>query len=118
MNRLAKQRERADATNKLKSQLMMALYQFRDAERKMDLYGDALIPKAAESLKVAEQSFRAGDGSFLDLIDTQRTYLEFELAHERALADREQSLARIEMLVGTNHGDSEGTVVSADVQEG
>ena len=118
MNRLAKLRERADATNRLKSQLKMALYQFRDAERKMDLYGDTLIPKAAESLKVAEQSFRAGDASFLDLIDAQRTYLEFELAQERALADRARSLARIEMLVGTKHGDSAGTAVSADVREG
>ncbi|MBN1359397.1 MAG: TolC family protein [Sedimentisphaerales bacterium] len=102
MNRLAALRERTDATNHLQSQLKMAIYRHRDAERKLDLYGNALVPKATESLKVTEQSFRTGDASFLDLIDAQRTYLEFGLAQERALADREQSLARIEMLVGGN----------------
>lgn len=101
-NRLATLRERTDATNTLQSQLKMAIYRYRDAERKLDLYGNALVPKATESLKVAEQAFRTGDTSFLDLVDAQRTYLEFELALERARADREQSLARMEMLVGRN----------------
>jgi outer membrane protein TolC len=102
MNRLAALREKIDTTNRLQSQLKMALYQFRDAQRKMDLYGNALIPKATEAVKVAEQSFQTGGASFLDLIDTQRTYLEFQLAHERARADHERSLAKIEMLVGGN----------------
>jgi outer membrane protein, heavy metal efflux system len=102
MRRLAALREKTDTTNKLKSELKMALYRFRDAERKMDLYGNALVPKATESLKVTEQSFRTGEASFLDLIDTQRTYLEFQLAHERARTNHEQSVARIEMLVGTS----------------
>ncbi|UCD51850.1 MAG: TolC family protein [Phycisphaerales bacterium] len=100
MKRRAALHEKMDATNRLKSELKMALYQFRDAQRKMDLYGEALVPKAIEAVKVAEQSFQTGSASFLDLIDAQRTYLEFQLAHERARADHEQSLARIEMLIG------------------
>lgn len=102
MDRLATLRERTASTNSLHSQLKMAIYSFRDAARKLDLYGNALVPKAAESLKVTEQAFRTGDASFLDLVDAQRTYLEFELAQERARADHEQGLARIEMLVGRN----------------
>lgn len=92
--------ERQDRLNTLGSELQLALYRWRDAQRKIDLYGGALLPKAAESLKVTEAAFRSAKGSFLDLIDAQRVYLEFELAHERALADHEQSLAKIEMLVG------------------
>jgi outer membrane protein TolC len=102
LNGLAKLRERTDVTNRLQSQLKMALYRYRDAQRKLDLYGSVLLPKTAESLKVIEESFRAGDASFLDLIDAQRTYLDFELARERARANHEQSLAQIEMLVGRN----------------
>lgn len=117
MRRWAALREKTDTTNKLKSQLMMALYQFRDAGRKMDLYGDTLLPKATESLKVIEQSFRTGDASFLDLIDAQRTYLEFALAHERALADREKSLAMIEMLAGGDLVSQEDTEGTESVQE-
>ena len=76
------------------------MYRFRNAERKIDLYGDALLPKAKESLKVTESGFRSAKGSFTDLIDAQRILLEFALSYERALTDRSQSLAKLEMLVG------------------
>ncbi len=92
--------QRRQKANSLSSQLKMVLYSFRDAERKIDLYRDALLPKARESLKVTESGFRAAKGSFTDLIDAQRILLEFALSYERALADRSQSLAKLEMLVG------------------
>jgi outer membrane protein TolC len=92
--------ELTEKSNSLSSQLKMALYLFRDAKRKIDLYRDALLPKAKESLKVTESDFRAGTGSFTDLIDAQRILLEFALSYERALANRSQSLAKLEMLVG------------------
>ena len=78
----------------------MALYHFRDAGRKIDLYRDTLIPKAEQSLNVTQQAFSAGQADFLDLIDTQRVLLEFKLSYERALAHRAQRLAEIEKLVG------------------
>ena len=92
--------QRRQKANSLSSQLKMTLYSFRDAERKIDLYRDALLPKAKESLKVTESGFRAAKGSFTDIIDAQRILLEFALLYERALADRSQSLAKLEMLVG------------------
>ena len=96
----AVRQERREKANSLSSTLKMTLYRFRDAERKIDLYRDALLPKAKESLKVTESGFRAAKGSFTDLIDAQRILLEFALSYERALADRSQSLAKLEMLVG------------------
>jgi len=96
----AAMRDRKEKENTLGSQLKMALYRFRDAQRKIDLYRNALVPKARESLRATEASFRAGAGSFTDLIDAQRILLEFSLAYERALADYGQSLAKLEMLVG------------------
>ncbi len=96
----AVRQERREKANSLSSTLKMTLYRFRDAERKIDLYRDALLPKAKESLKVTESGFRAAKGSFTDLIDAQRILLEFALSYERALANRSQSLAKLEMLVG------------------
>ncbi|MCK5114336.1 MAG: hypothetical protein KAR11_06190, partial [Phycisphaerae bacterium] len=52
------------------------------------------------SVVVSETAFRTGKASFTDLLDTQRLFLEFELAAERALANRAQRLAELEMLVG------------------
>jgi len=96
----AARQDRAEKTNSLSSELKLASYHFRDAERKIDLYGDALLPKARESLKVTESGYLATIASFTDLIDAQRIFLEFALAYERALADQAQSLAKLEMLVG------------------
>ncbi|MHC4213465.1 MAG: TolC family protein [Planctomycetota bacterium] len=96
----AARRDKKEMENSLSSQLKMVVYRFRDAERKIDLYRDTLVPKARESLKVTESGFRAGTGSFTDLIDAERILLEFSLAYERALANHGQELAKLEMLVG------------------
>lgn len=90
---------RRQRANSLGAELKMVAYRFRDAERRMALYRDTLLPKARESLKATEASFRAGRGSFIDLIDTQRIFLEFELSYERAVADRAQRLAELEMFI-------------------
>jgi outer membrane protein TolC len=89
-----------DKVNTLSSLLKMVLYKYHDAERKIDLYQNALIPKAQQSLKVTESDYLAGKVGFLDLIDSQRILLEFELSFQRALADQVQKLSEIEMLVG------------------
>ncbi len=91
---------RTNKTNALTAQLKLTLYRYRDAERKIDLYRDTLLPKARRSIKASKASFGAGKARFLDLIDAQRMALAFELAHQRAWADRAQRLAEIEMLVG------------------
>jgi outer membrane protein TolC len=96
----AARRDKKEMENSLSSQLKMTMYLFRDAERKIDLYRDTLVPKARESLKVTESGFRAGIGTFSDLIDAERILLEFSLAYERALAEHGQELAKLEMLVG------------------
>ena len=91
---------KTEKLNTLSSQLKLALYQFRDGERKIDLYHNTLLPKAVESVKANETAFQAGSNTFLDLIDAQRILLEFELSYERALSNKAQRLAEIEMLVG------------------
>ena len=78
----------------------MALYQWRDSQRKIDLYGKTLLPRAEQTLKVTQQAFAAGTGSFLDLIDAQRLRLAFQLGYQRALADRARHRAEIDQLTG------------------
>lgn len=92
--------ERIDQENRLWSDLKLAAYEYRDAERKISLYRDTLLPKAAQSIQVSLESFENGLGSFFELIDSVRTLLEFQLAYERALAEKAQRLAELEMIVG------------------
>ncbi len=93
-------KNRTQKKNDLSSSLKMALYEFRDAERKINLYNNTLIPKATESLKSIQRGYQNGKNSFLELIDAERVLLEFELSYQRALANKAQKLAEIEKITG------------------
>ena len=84
----------------LLSDMQLALYRYRDAQRKINLYQNTLIPKADQSLGVTLEAFQAGTRSSLDLIDAEKTLLEFQLSYIRALADQAQRVAELEMLLG------------------
>ena len=92
--------EKEEKENNLLARLEMVYYQFHDSGRKLALYNDALIPRAKQALEVTQAAFEAGKVDFLNLIDSQRTLLGFELAYERALATHAQRLAELEMVVG------------------
>ena len=89
--------------NNLIAELERALYNFRDSERKIELFKNTLIPKAKQSLNVSTQAFEAGKADFLNLVDAQRTLLEFELLYEQALSNRASHYAYIEMLIGDDY---------------
>jgi outer membrane protein TolC len=80
------------------------LYEWRDADRRSDLYENALLPKAVQSLEATTTAYRNGKGGFLDMIDAQRILLEFELELARAWADRGRSAATLESVTGTEWG--------------
>lgn len=85
---------------RLEADLKRALVNHRDSLRKLQLYGDTLLPMARQTLTTTEMAYRAGSASFSDLIDTQRVLLEFALAHERAAAVQAQAHTSIQALVG------------------
>jgi outer membrane protein TolC len=92
--------DREGLSEKLSADLKLALYNYRDAARKIELYQNVLIPKAQQALAAMLASYQAGRAGFADLVNTQRSLLEFELNHIRALATQAQRLAEIDMLVG------------------
>ncbi len=91
--------------NQLRAELSMAVFQFHDAERRISLFNDSLIPKAQQALTVARQAYADGSAEFMTLIDAQRTLLEFQLQAERAAADREIALADIGCCIGVDPAD-------------
>lgn len=99
--KLATMSERKQREHDLTATVKRALYEYRDAERKILLYRDTLIPKAKESIESTETAFRAGAATFLELVDAERSLLKFELSYERALANRSTRLAELDRLVGT-----------------
>ncbi len=86
--------------NELRADLQLAIFEFQDAQRRVDLYQNNLIPKANQALSVTQQAFAAGQAQYLDMIDAVRTLLEFELAYEKARSELGVKLAEVELLVG------------------
>lgn len=84
----------------LEAELKAALFDYREGARKLQLYGGTLVPRARHALEATEAAYRAGNAGFMELIDSQRTLLEFELARERAAADRAAAAARVRALAG------------------
>jgi outer membrane protein TolC len=67
----------------------------------MKLFGDTLVPDANDLVVASEAAYKTGALDFLNLIDAQRMLLGFQLMYERAVTDNQQSLAELEMVVGT-----------------
>lgn len=94
----------------LEAKLKMVVFRINDAERQIKLYRDALLPKAEQSLKSSETAYSGGEIDFLNLIDSERTLLEFQLGYYQAIRDYEQRLAQLEMMVGEDlRGENHGT---------
>lgn len=88
--------------DRLVAEAQSLLFDWRDADRRVELYQGALLPKAQASYEALRNAYRTGEGGFLDLMDAQRMLLEFELERERAMIDRGRSAARLLPLTGTH----------------
>lgn len=79
-----------------------ALYALRNAEHQAALFVDTVLPKAEQALTSSRQSYAAGQVSFVELIDSQRTLLDVRLLIAQARVEREKRLAEIEALAGVD----------------
>lgn len=91
---------REEAVRGLESSIEDGLYRLREAERRIELYTGTLLPGARQSHAAEEAAYRSGQGPFADLIDAERTLIEFELALERARSDRARAHSMLERLAG------------------
>ena len=96
----AAEQERDELRNRLRNELAMAVFQFREASRRVELYRNELIPAAERALESERQDYAAGKSSVAAAIEAQRMVLEFRLLAARAEADREIALADVGCCVG------------------
>jgi outer membrane protein TolC len=77
----------------------MKSYQYRESTRLLALLQDSLLPKARQALDVARGGYATGNTGFIDLIDAQRTLLDFRLGEVEARINRELVLAELSLIV-------------------
>ena len=91
---------REDEGRSLAARAERLLFDMRDAERKIDLFGASLVPKARQALEATATGFATGKASFLDFVDAQRNLLQFELELARAQAARGKYIVEIARSMG------------------
>lgn len=82
------------------SDLRSAFVSAQTAQRLAEVYRTSLLPQAEAALKGAEVGYQAEKASFLDLLDAQRSLLNFRLEYYLYLAEYQARLAELERAVG------------------
>lgn len=74
-------------------------FMFREASRNLELLSARLLPKARQSLEVAQSGYVSGKVDFLNLLEAERTLLGFQLSEVEARVQRELALANLSLLI-------------------
>ncbi|WP_194756399.1 TolC family protein [Aliidiomarina indica] len=83
----------------VQAELSMALYQWREAERDRQLYGEVLVRRAEQAVASILSQYSNSNASFADVIASQQEWLSFSLAYRRALANQLAAVATIQSLI-------------------
>ena len=79
-----------------------ALVALRNAERQTRTFQELILPRAEQTLSSSRQAYAAATGTFIELIDAQRTLLDVRLLIAESRAEREKRLAELEELAGVD----------------
>jgi outer membrane protein TolC len=74
-------------------------FMYREATRNLELLTKSLLPKARQALEVARSGYRTGRVDFINLLDAERSLLDFQLAEVEARTRRELVLAEVSLLI-------------------
>jgi outer membrane protein TolC len=82
-------------------QIQEALVQTKAAQKLANVYQNSLRPQAEATLHSTVIAYENDRTEFLDLLDSQMTVIDLDLAYFQALGDFEARLADLELAVGT-----------------
>lgn len=83
---------------KLLADLHRSIQSWREADKRLALYRNKLLPAAEQALEVTSESYRSDKASVTDLIDSERTLLELRLMYQRALSSAHKAALEIRTL--------------------
>ncbi len=92
----AVQAARVQYERDLAASFVLNLYVLRNDERQIALFDGAIIPRARQTVQIAQTAYAANRVGFVELLDGQRTLLEARLAAAQLQMEREKALAAIE----------------------
>ena len=97
-----------DMTNETRYQVVDLSVKADTAARLFKLYQDTVLPQAQAALDSAQSAYEGGKSGFLDLLDSERSLLSFELDQERHRVDFEIAVADLERVAGGALSETQG----------
>jgi outer membrane protein, heavy metal efflux system len=96
-------------------QIQEALAQVKASKRLADVYHTALQPQAEATLRSTVIAYENDGTDFLNLLDSQNSVVDIDLAYFQALSDFETRFADLELAVGTPLERSQSTTTTPEV---
>lgn len=100
-NLKASQARAAQEENTAEYEVKDAYFRFTSAKQIVELHRNALIPEAELAFRSDQAGYEAGRVDILNLIDSERLYLNAQVTFYQALAEALKSHAALERAVGT-----------------
>lgn len=92
--------QQTEVGNGLLADAEKRLQQYRDAQYRIDLYEDRLMPKTRQALDIAIEAYSTKVGNFEELIQLQEQILDYEMKLNTAYVERNIAIADLEYLYG------------------
>ncbi len=85
----------------LRADLTSVIAKHKDAQRRLLLFRDELLPLARQALEISRTAYETDKVSILEVIESERSLIELELLYWRAAADAQQSRIALQTLTNT-----------------
>jgi outer membrane protein TolC len=100
INQLRQVEDKKALKNRLNRKVKSLYFRLNNAYRQTVLYSKNLIPQANRAMQIAQLQYRENKGSIAAYLETQSTWLNFQLAYQRAVADYWKNLIELEKITG------------------
>ncbi|MEX2640896.1 MAG: TolC family protein [Balneolales bacterium] len=94
------EKQKTETANRLLADAKKHLQEYRDAQHRISLYEDKLIPKTRQALEISVEAYTTETGMFEELIQLQQQILDYEMLLNTAYVQKNIAIARLESLYG------------------
>ena len=97
----ASEARRREAANDLAASVIRDLVTVRDANRRIELFQGAVVPRAEQAVELVRSGYSVDRSTYLEIRDAQRTLLEARQTLSEIRIERARTMADLEALLGT-----------------
>jgi outer membrane protein TolC len=73
---------------------------YESYKKSIQIYEINILPLAQQTLEITESGYRTGKNDFLDLLDSWKRYLEYNIEYYKLIVEKQKILADLEQLTG------------------